>query len=333
MDSSEEAASLHPLDELLSVLDLRQLGEAHVRVDGVEGDEESDLGESVADVFVGESQKMPHGRVFGGQVLAQAVMAAGRTVADVGEDGPRPIHSLHGYFVRPGDDSHPIRFAVDEIRDGRSFSTRRVQAIQYGEPILSMIASFQEPAGGLDHQESMPAAPDPEALPTEDVVDLDGLDTPRRSPLRSDTSRGPRPVPRGYLRARPVDLRHVEGPINTTPGRQLAARQSVWLRTVGPLPDDPLLHAAVLAYASDYALLEPVIRRHGLAWSDPRLRPASLDHAMWFHRPARADEWVLFTQSSPSAQGGRGLAFGRMFAQDGRLVASAAQEGMLRIKE
>jgi acyl-CoA thioesterase-2 len=161
----------------------------------------------------------------------------------------------------------------------------------------------------------MPAAPDPELLPSEDVVDLDGV------------------VPRGYLRARPIDLRHVEGPINVTPGRQLAARQGVWLRTIGPLPDDPLLHAAVLAYASDYALLEPVIRRHGLAWSDPRLRPASLDHAMWFHRPARADEWILYTQTSPTAQGGRGLAFGRMFAADGRLIASATQEGMLRIKE
>ena len=315
MDSSEQLAPPEPLDELLAVLDLRHLGEAHVRVEGVEGDEESDLGESVADVFVADSQKQPHGRVFGGQVLAQAVMAAGRTVAGVGHDAALPIHSLHGYFVRPGDDSHPIRFAVDQIRDGRSFSTRRVQAIQYGHPILSMIASFQEPAGGLEHQESMPAAPDPEFLPSEDVVDLDGV------------------VPRGYLRARPVDLRHVEGPINVTPGRQLAARQSVWLRTIGPLPDDPLLHAAVLAYASDYAILEPVIRRHGIAWADPRLRPASLDHAMWFHRPARADEWILYTQTSPTAQGGRGLALGRMFAADGRLIASAAQEGMLRIKE
>jgi acyl-CoA thioesterase II len=315
MDSPEAPASSDPLEELLGVLDLRHLGQARVRVEGVDGDEESDLGESVSEVFVGQSQKMPHGRVFGGQVLAQAVVTAGRTVAGVGHDAPRPIHSLHGYFVRPGDDNHPIRFAVDQIRDGRSFSTRRVQAIQYGEPILSMIASFQEPAGGLDHQESMPAAPDPDSLPVEDFADLEAL------------------VPQGYLRPRPVDLRHVEGPINVRPGRQPASRQSVWLRTLGPLPDDPLLHAAVLAYASDYSLLEPVIRRHGLAWADSRLRPASLDHAMWFHRPARADEWVLYTQSSPSAQGGRGLAFGRMFAADGRLVASAAQEGMLRIKE
>src|SRR4051794_18976459 len=174
MDPTEAAASSDPLEELLSVLDLTHLGEAHVRVDGVAGDEESQLGESVADVFVGESQKMPHGRVFGGQVLAQAVMAAGRTVGQIDEDGLRPIHSLHAYFVRPGDDDHPIRFAVDQIRDGRSFSTRRVQAIQYGQPILSMIASFQEPAGGLDHQESMPAAPDPEVLPREDLTDLEG---------------------------------------------------------------------------------------------------------------------------------------------------------------
>jgi acyl-CoA thioesterase-2 len=315
VDSPEGTASWGPLEELLSVLDLTHLGQAHVRVDGVEGDEESDLGESSADVFVGESQKMPHGRVFGGQVLAQAVVAAGRTVAGVGHDAPRPIHSLHGYFVRPGDDSHPIRFAVDQIRDGRSFSTRRVQAIQYGEPILSMIASFQEPAGGLDHQESMPAAPDPEALPPEDVVDLDGV------------------VPRGYLRARPVDLRHVEGPINIAPGRQLAARQSVWLRTIGPLPDDPLLHAAVLAYASDYALLEPVIRRHGLAWSDPRLRPASLDHAMWFHKASNFNDWHLYSQDSPSASGGRGFVRGSIYDAQGELVASVAQEGLMRLKK
>ncbi len=312
-----DAGDPGPLAELLDVLDVRPLGEAHFTVHGAEGDAESELGESDASVFVGQSQKQPHGRVFGGQVLAQSVMAAGRTVAGVGDGGPRPIHSLHGYFVRPGDDSHPIRFAVERIRDGNSFSTRRVHAIQYGKPILSMIASFQEQADGLDHQDSMPAAPDPESLPSAQDL-LAGSDDP---------------VARGFAQARPIDLRHVEGNIYFTPGRQRAARQSVWLKTVGRLPDDPLIHAAVLAYASDYSLLEPVIRRHGVAWSDPRLRPASLDHAMWFHRPARADEWVLYTEESPSAQGGRGLAIGRMFAADGRLVATVAQEGMLRLKE
>jgi len=310
-------ASTDPLTELLDVLDLRDLGDAHITVDGVEGDEETDLGESAARVFVGQSQRQPHGRVFGGQVLAQAVVAAGRTVEGVGHDTARSIHSLHGYFVRPGDDRHAIRFAVERIRDGRSFSTRRVQAIQYGVPILSMIASFQEPAGGLDHQDEMPPAPDPESLPTSAAL-IAQNDDPRA---------------RRFARPRPIDLRHVDGGLFVRPSQQRESDQSVWLRTTGPLPDDPLLHAAVLAYASDYSLLEPVLRRHGLAWSDPRLRVASLDHAMWFHRPARADEWTLYTQQTPSAQGGRGLADGRMFTLDGRLVASVAQEGMLRVKD
>ena len=316
-DEPQPVAYPDPLTELLDVLDLRDLGDAHITVDGVEGDEETDLGESAARVFVGQSQRQPHGRVFGGQVLAQAVIAAGRTVEGVGHDAARPIHSLHGYFVRPGDDRHAIRLAVERIRDGRSFSTRRVQAIQYGVPILSMIASFQEPAGGLDHQDEMPPAPDPDSLPTAAMA----------------IAGSSQPMARGFARPRPIDLRHVDGGLFARPSDDRDSHQSVWLRTTGPLPNDPLLHAAVLAYASDYSLLEPVLRRHGLAWSDPRLRVASLDHAMWFHRPARADEWTLYTQQTPSAQGGRGLANGRMFGVDGRLVASAAQEGMVRLKE
>ena len=315
-DPDESAPRPAALAELLEVLDLLPLGEARITVAGAEGDAESELGESEASVFVGQSQKQPHGRVFGGQVLAQSVIAAGRTVEGVG-GAPRHIHSLHGYFVRPGDDNHPIRFAVERMRDGNSFSTRRVHAIQYGKPILSMITSFQEESEGVDHQDSMPAAPDPDHLSSaQELVEELGS-----------------PLAQGFARARPIDLRHVEGNIYFTPGRQRAARQSVWLKAIGSLPDDPLLHAAVLAYASDYSLLEPVLRRHGLVWSDPRLRPASLDHAMWFHRPARADEWVLYTQQSPSAQGGRGLATGSMFASDGRLLATVAQEGMLRLKE
>ena len=293
------------------------MGAAHISVDSP-GDDESDLGDSEADIFVGRSQPMPHGRVFGGQVLAQSIIAAGRTVEDVDDGGPRHIHSLHGYFLRPGDSSHPIRFAVERLRDGRSFSARRVHAIQYGKPILSMITSFQTQAGGLDHQDSMPASPDPEQLPT--TAEELGRLRRRRSPASG--RRGSRSTC-GTSRA----------PIYVAPGRQRAAQQSVWLKAAGRLPDDPLLHAAVLAYSSDYSLLEPVLRKHGLAWADPRLRPASLDHAMWFHRPARADEWTLYTQASPSASGGRGLATGRMFAADGTLVASVAQEGMLRVKE
>ena len=316
MTTSDEKPRLDPLTDLLDVLNLDELGTASFAVEGLPHDSETDLGESQAQVFVGRSQPQPHGRVFGGQVLAQSVVAAGRTIADV-DGGTRGIHSLHAYFVRPGDDSHPIRFAVERMRDGNSFSTRRVHAIQYGKTILSMIASFQAEAEGLDHQDEMPPAPDPEMLQSVEET-LGTVD---------------HPAAQFFAYQRPIDLRHVEGHLYLKPGAQRAARQSVWLKAIGSLPDDPLLHAAVLAYASDYSLLESVLRKHGLAWSDRRLRPASLDHAMWFHRRGRADEWILYTQQSPSASSGRGLAAGRMFAADGTLIASVAQEGMLRIKE
>ena len=304
-----------PLAELLDTLDLEELGTARITVEGV-GDS-TEFGESGASVFLGRSQRMPHGRVFGGQVLAQCIIAAGRTMADVDDgDGPRRIHSLHGYFMRPGDDTQPIRFAVERMRDGRSFSTRRVHAIQDGMPILSMITSFQEQAGGLDHQDPMPDVPRPEDLTSLGSL-VDGIDHP-----------GAR-----HLANRPIELRHVEGNLFVTPIAEPVARQSVWMKAIGRLPDDPLIHAAVLAYASDYTLLEPVLRRHELMWTDRRLRPASLDHAMWFHRPVRADEWILYDEESPSASGGRGLGLGRMFAADGTLVATVAQEGMVRVKE
>src|SRR5674476_1423084 len=246
----ENDATLGPLEDLLDVLDLKPVGSAHITISAAAGalSMESDIGEYEADVFIGRSQPMPHGRVFGGQVLAQSVIAAGRTVADL-EGAPRRIHSLHGYFLRPGDADHRIRFAVQRLRDGHSFSVRRVQAIQNGQPILSMITSFQTDAVGLDHQDHMPAAPDPERMETLAEV-FAGLDNP-----------------------------------------------------------------------------------HALAWSDRRLRVASLDHAMWFHRPGRADDWTLYTQSSPSASGGRGLATGRMFNSDGVLLATVAQEGMMRLKD
>jgi len=179
-----------------------------------------------------------------------------------------------------------------------------------------MITSFQTEAGGLDHQDPMPSAPDPESLQTV-AQEFAGVEHPAAN---------------FWSQAKAIDLRHVEGAIYIHPRGQPAAQQSVWLKAIGPMPDDPLVHAAVLAYCSDYSLLEPVLRRHGLAWSDRRLRAASLDHAMWFHRPARADDWTLFTQSSPSASGGRGLATGRMFNADGQLVVSVAQEGMIRLK-
>jgi acyl-CoA thioesterase-2 len=318
----ENGAILDPLEDLLDVLDLEPASSAHVTIDGPAGSGGSsafDLGVSDVDVFIGRSQPMPHGRVFGGQVLAQAVIAAGRTVEDLDDAGdhPRRIHSLHGYFLRAGDSNHPLRFAVERMRDGHSFSARRVHAIQYGKPILSMITSFQTASEGLDHQDRMPAVADPTSLRTV-AEEFEGLDNPAAN---------------FWSQAKAIDLRHAEGAIYVHPGRQLAALQSVWIKAIGQMPDNPLVHAAVLAYASDYSLLEPVLRRHGIAWSDRRLRAASLDHAMWFHRPGRIDDWTLYTQSSPSASSGRGLAAGRMFSSDGLLLASVAQEGMLRIKE
>ena len=309
------------LAHLLDVLDLVEVGTAEVSITtarSASGEENAgasvpmSFGEDLT-LFLGQSQKMPHGRVFGGQVLAQGVIACGRTVST---DSPRPLHSLHAYFMRPGDDTQPIHFAVEKMRDGRSFSTRRAHAIQNGKPILSMSCSFQEPADGLDHHDPMPEVPLPEGL--ESLSDVfGGIDHPGAKHLAD---------------GRAIEQRHVEGNLFVAPGPEEVAHQSVWLKAIGELPDDPLIHSAVLAYASDYALLEPVLRRHGRQWTDGTLNVASLDHAMWFHRPARADEWVLYVQESPSAQGGRGLGIGRMFTADGTMVATVAQEGMLRLR-
>ncbi|NHI19861.1 acyl-CoA thioesterase II [Phycicoccus endophyticus] len=307
-----------PLTDLLQTLDLDELGSARVSVQprAGEGDLDIAIPETFAEdvtLFRGRSQRQPHGRVFGGQVLAQGVLASGRTVTGVGET-PRRLHSLHAYFMRPGDDTQPITFSVERMRDGRSFSTRRVHAIQHGKPILSMSASFQAPDAGLDHQDAPPAAPPPQEVRSLREV-LDGIDDPRAR----------------HISRRAIELRHVEGNLFTGPPEEAVAAQRVWMRAVGRLPDDPLVHDAVLAYASDYSLLEPILRRHGVPWATPGLKMASLDHAMWFHRPARADEWVLYAQESPSAQSGRGLGLGRMFTADGTLVATVAQEGMVRV--
>ncbi len=284
-------ASRDALASLLDVLDLRPDGD---------------------DAFVGPSQPQPWGRVFGGQVLAQTVAAAQRTV-----DVDRPVHSMHGYFLRAGDPAEPISFTVERLRDGRSFSARRVHAIQKGRPILSMIASFVAGSPGLDHAEPMPEGlPGPEDVPT----------VAQRYARYADN-----PAVRYWLRQRPVDLRHVEDPMYVEAGTDRSSRMHVWMRTVGALPDDPALHAAVLAYASDYCLLEPVRHRHGVTMMNPGLRIASLDHAMWWHRPFRADEWLLYVLDSPSAQDSRGLGTGRIYTRDGVLVASTAQEGMIRL--
>jgi acyl-CoA thioesterase II len=262
------------------------------------------------DIFTGPSQWMPNGRVFGGQVLAQSLIAAVRTV-----DAERSVHSLHGYFLRPGDSSAGITFAVDRLHDGRSFSTRRTQAYQNGVPILSVILSFQTASDGFEHQIEMPHdLPGPEGLPSAVEV-LSAID---------------HPMARVWAEERAFDMRHVPSPIYLTVEGERSAHQAVWMRALGRLPDDPNLHRAALAFASDYTILEPVMRRHDLPWSRPDLKLASLDHAMWWHRFARADEWLLYTQHSPSASGGRGLSFGTIYDREGRLVASVAQEGMVR---
>lgn len=264
------------------------------------------------DIFTGPSQWMPHGRVYGGQVLAQSVVAATRTVEE------RSIHSLHGYFLRAGDINFPITFSVDRLRDGRSFSTRRVQAFQKGEPIFSMIASFQTEDAGLDHQVEMPSdLPDPESLPS--AAELVGAVD--------------HPVAQFWAKARPFDIRHVGSPIYFKVDGAHVAHQAVWIRLLDDLPEDPVLHTAALAYASDYTILESIYRKHGIAWSHPGLSSASLDHAMWFHRAPKVDEWMLYVQESPSAQGGRGLSLGRIYSREGILLASVAQEGMVRVPE
>lgn len=262
-------------------------------------------------IFTGPSQWNPGGRVFGGQVLAQSLVAAQRTILD-----DRFVHSMHGYFLRPGDVSLPITFSVDSIHDGRSFSTRRTQAYQNGVPILSMIASFQEEDEGLEHQTDMPAGiPEPEGLRSASEV-LATVD---------------HPVASFWATQRAFDIRHVTTPLYVTVEGEHVAHQAVWLKAIGPLPDDPQLHRAALAYASDYSLLEPIMRAHGVAWSTPGLKAASLDHAMWWHRFGRVDEWLLYVQESPNARGGRGLSLGRIYSRDGALLASVAQEGMVRV--
>ncbi|MFK4836622.1 acyl-CoA thioesterase [Microbacterium sp. ZW T2_14] len=264
------------------------------------------------DIFTGASQSMPLGRVYGGQVLAQSIVAASRTIPD-----ERTVHSMHGYFLRPGDSAKGITFSVDRIHDGRSFSTRRTQAYQEGVPIFSMIASFQDEDPGLEHQEAMPDdVPAPDDLP--DVEShLQGL----------------HPMSKRLFTDRPVDLRHIPSPIYVAADAARSPRQAVWMRVRRPIPDDPAIHRAALAYLSDLTIQESILRAHGVSWATPGLKVASLDHAMWWHRFGRVDEWMLYVQESPSARGGRGLATGRIYAADGTLLASVAQEIMVRVPD
>ncbi|GAA2002701.1 acyl-CoA thioesterase II [Brevibacterium samyangense] len=262
--------------------------------------------------FEGISQYKPDERVFGGQVLAQCVVAAGRTVAE-----DRPIHSMHGYFLRAGDAREPITFGVEVLRDGGSFSARRVHAYQKGAPIMSVMTSFQERQEGFEHQD-----PFPEGVPAPE-------DCPELRELVGDVDL---PHVREWVVKRPFDLRLVEPAIYLHHHGEKVAHQSVWIRTSAAFPADQLLSSAALAYASDFNLLESGLRRQGLSWMTPGLRLASLDHAMWWHRPIAADEWMLYSQISPSAEGGRNLGAGRIFAQDGTLLATVAQQGMMRVK-
>lgn len=270
------------LDALLDTLDLERIEEG---------------------IFRGHSPAGSGLRVFGGQVAAQALVAAGRTVPE--GDG-RVVHSLQAYFLRPGDARRPILFQVDRIRDGRSFTTRRTSAIQRGEAIFHLSASWHTPEEGVAHQAAMPPVPDPETLP--DWVD-----------------------PHGGAGSSPIDVRHVGAPIRVGPGAAVRSPEhAMWFRADGKLPDNPLLHACVVAYASDLTLLDTIMLPHGLIWDDPGAEQVSLDHAMWFHRPLRADDWLLHDQRSPTAAGGRGLAVGTIWTRAGDLAVTVVQEGLVR---
>ncbi|MBM3530350.1 MAG: acyl-CoA thioesterase II [Alphaproteobacteria bacterium] len=270
-----------------------------------------DLEQLEVNLFRGRSPQVGWQRVFGGQVIGQALVAATRTV-----DG-RPPHSMHAYFLLAGDPKVPIVYEVDRIRDGKSFTTRRVIAIQHGHAIFSMSVSFHTDEEGLDHQMPMPKVPKPEALPSDAEI------KERILPAM------PESVRRYYERERPIELRPVEYGryIGQTPAD---GGFNLWIRATGRLPDDPAIHRCVLAYASDFTLLDTALVPHGRSVFDRNIMAASLDHALWFHRPFRADEWLLYAQDSPNLHGARGFARGLIYAADGTLVASVAQEGLLR---
>jgi len=260
-------------------------------------------------------------RVFGGQVLAQALVAAGRTV----DEGV--AHSFHAYFLRPGDSTIPILYDVDRTRDGRTFTTRRVTAIQHGRAIFHLEASFQRAEPGPEHQDEMPDVPDPDSLPSwrERMAPL----ASRPELVEKLTARAPDRVKHWLATDRPIDIRHVTEFDPIAP-EKLPARLQVWLRADGELPDSTLLHQCVVAFASDMTLLDAAVLPHGIAWADGTHMVASLDHAIWFHRAFRADEWLLYDQQSPSAGGARGFSTGRLFDREGRLVVSVVQEGLIR---
>jgi len=264
-------------------------------------------------LYRGRSPQVGWQRVFGGQVIGQALVAAIRTVKD------RNVHSMHGYFMRPGDPEVPIIYQVERDRDGKSFATRRVIAIQHGQPIFTMGASFHKHEDGFDHQIKMPDVPAPEDLPSEKQMKERFL---KKMP--------------GYIRQywerdrpfeiRPVKMRNYLDPEKSDPA------QSIWIKANENLPEDPAIHQCVLSYASDMTLLDTSLLPHGHTLFDPEIMLASLDHSLWFHRPIKADEWMLYAQDSPSASGARGFNRGNIFSRDGTLLASVAQEGLIRKK-
>jgi acyl-CoA thioesterase-2 len=267
-----------------------------------------DLETIEVNVYRGINPNEERQRTFGGQVAAQALMAAGRTV----ERGR--VHSLHSYFLRPGDPTTPILYEVDRIRDGKSFTTRRVVAVQHGRAIYNMQASFHVDEVSLAHQIAMPNVPGPETIPPLSEVD-------REIDLSDDWLN----FPRG-----PIDQRFI-GAVPWDPNRDLEPRELLWIRADGTLPDDPLLHACVVTYASDMTLMDAILRPHAINWDDGSFMGASLDHCMWFHHDLRADEWLLYDAESPIAFGGRGLARGFLFSRDGQLKVSMVQEGLTRL--
>ena len=278
------------VDDLLAILDLEQLEH---------------------NLYRGESPQVGWQRVFGGQVIGQALVAACRTVSD------RHPHSLHAYFILPGDPKVPIVYEVERLRDGGSFTTRRVKAIQHGRAIFAMSASFHREEPGLDHQAEMPEVPKPEDLPSEAEIKASVM------PMMPD------PVRAYYERERPIELRPVVF-ARYLSREPLKPAFNVWIRATGRLPDDPAIHRCVLAYASDMTLLDSSLIAHGRTVFERSIQAASLDHALWFHRPFRADDWLLYAQDSPSASGARGFSRGLIFTRDGTLVASVAQEGLIR---
>lgn len=282
------------INELIQLLDLEEIEQNH---------------------YLATSPSEGWQRVYGGQVIGQALVAASRTVPE-----DRRAHSLHGYFLRPGDTTIPILYKVDRIRDGRSFTTRRVVAIQHGRAIFNMSISFQVAETGFDHQLPRPEAPGPENLPDEQAL------------RESWTEKLPEEYAESLNSIRPIEVRPID-PVNIFEPEQRPPQQMCWMKARNPLPDDPRLHQCVLAYLSDWSLLDTAMLPHAVSFTQNNMQVASLDHAMWFHRPFRADEWLLFVQDSPSASGARGLNRGLIYDRAGTLIASAAQEGLIRIHD